>query len=533
MSKADVQHAAEYTFYSSSERWVILAAVMMGTLMQMIDSSIVNVAVPTMMGSLGATLDQISWVSTGYILASVIVLPMTGWLSSVFGRRYYLVGSMALFTVASVACGMATSLNMLVFFRIVQGIGGAALISTAQATIMQVFPPAQLGLVQGVFGLGVIIGPTIGPTLGGWIIDNFSWPWIFYINLPIGIAAIILAMLYLHDSRHAGEKRSNKIDFLGIVLLTIGLGSLQTLLEKGNKEGWFDSSLIVWLTIAAVTCITSFVIWELHTPSPVVNLRVLKHRSFAAGSIFSTVLGFGLMGGMFLLPVFMQQLLHYTAQQTGLMLMPAALAAGVLMPFIGKMTGKISPAVMTAFGLTVMTGATLYFCGMTLQFSNDQMFWPLIIRGASMGFLFVPLTMATLQDLKGNEIPEGTALFNLTRQLGGSAGIAFLSTYASNRMTYHHHALLEYVNVYNPTATLRLSYIQQYLMSKGASLETAKQQALLLIDKTIQGQAAVLAYEDAFRIMVIIFLCTFPLLFLFKSEKKGKQAPVKVEMAEM
>lgn len=517
---ASPQTQAEYAQYSGATRWIILIAVMLGTLMQVIDTSIVNVAIPQMMGNLGVTMDQIGWVSTGYIIANVIVLPLTGWLASTFGRKRYMATSIVIFTVASFFCGTSRTLNELVFFRIIQGAGGAALLSTAQATMMEIFPPYQLGMIQAIYGVGVMVGPTVGPTLGGWITDNYSWPWTFFINIPIGIVATILVILFLHDSKH--KHAYGGVDFVGIGLLAMGLGAMQVVLEKGNREGWFESSMITWLSIASVLALTIFVLWELRIPHPAVNLRVLKNRGFTAGTIFGTVLGFGLFGGTFVLPIFLQQMRHYTAQQTGMILLPGALATAVVMPIVGKMVSRFSARNLVAIGAVGFGVSTFMLSTITMDTGPEHMFWPLILRGASMGFLFVPLTLATLKGLHGKEMADGTGFFNLSRQIGGSFGIAILSTFLSHRTAMHRAVLVERINIYNSVALERLHAFQGYLQSMGAPLSVARRQALTIMDKTVQGQAAILGFEDVFRLAAIVMIVAIPLLLLFK---KGSSIP--------
>ncbi|HEY3376768.1 MAG TPA: DHA2 family efflux MFS transporter permease subunit [Armatimonadota bacterium] len=515
MTTTHTAPAAEYHDYTQAQRWIILLAVMLGTLMTVVDGSIVNVAIPSMMGNLGATLSQISWVSTGYIIANVIMLPLTGWFSARFGRKYFLASSMILFTVASLLCGLASSLPALIIFRIMQGAGGAALLSTSQATMMEIFPPQQLGMVQAIYGIGVMVGPTVGPTLGGWLTDNYNWPWIFLINLPIGIVATILTIMFVHDSKH--QRRSNvRIDFIGIALLAIGLGCLQMFLEKGNDEGWLTSNYICILIAFAISALLAFVIWELRTPNPAVNLRILKNRGFAAGTVYATVLGVGLYGGIFILPVFLQQLRSYTAMQTGLIMLPGAIATTIAMPIVGKLIGKFPARNMVAIGALAFVVSMFMLRNLTMDTGPEQMFWPLVLRGASMGFLFVPLTLATLLGLKGREIGEGTGLYNLARQLGGSAGIALLTTFLDHRTAFHRAALIERISMYNPLATQRLAMLQQFFHAKGATLATAGQQALATINGIIQGQATVLAFEDAFLFIGGIFVIAMPLLLLFK-----------------
>lgn len=513
--------AGEFAEYSSATRWIILTAVMLGTLMQVIDSSIVNVAVPQMMGNLGATTDQISWVTTGYIIANVILLPLTGWLSSRFGRKHFLAASMILFTVASFFCGTSRTLNELVFFRVLQGAGGAALLSTAQATIMEIFPPAQLGMVQAIYGIGVMVGPTVGPTLGGWITDNYSWPWTFFINIPIGIIATILVVMFVHDSKYESRK-VGRVDFIGIALLAMGLGAFQTILEKGNSEGWFDSALIIRLSIAAAVGLIGFVVWELWYSNPAVNLRVLKNKSLAAGTIFGTAVGFGLYGGIFILPIFLQQMRHYTAQQTGIIMLPGAIATTIAMPIVGKLVSKVAARSMVFWGSIGVVISMVLLSQITLDTGPEHMFWALVIRGASLGFLFVPLTIASLSGLRGKDMADASGLFNLARQIGGSTGIAFLSTYLSHMAAVHRGTLVENITPYNPLAQQRLQALQAFFMSKGSSLAAAKQQALTTLDRIVQGQASIKGFEDVFMISAIIFTAAIPLVLLMK--KNGNAA---------
>lgn len=519
---APATHGGEYTEYTVAARVIILIALMLGVILEVLDTSIVNVAIPDMMGNLGATLDQVSWVSTGYIIANVIVLPLTGWLSAHFGRKRYLGFSMIIFTVASLLCGLSRSLNMLVLCRILQGVGGAALLSTAQATLMEIFPPWQLGMIQGIFGIGVMVGPTLGPTLGGWITDNYSWPWIFFINIPIGIMASILTFAFVRDSKI--QKKHASVDFIGIILLAIGIGSLQTILEKGNREGWFDSTLIIWLTVAMVVGLVSFVLWELHTPAPAVNLRILKNRGFAAGTMFGAVLGFGLYGGVFILPVYLQQLRHYSASQTGWIIFPGGIATALVVPFVGRMINKFNPRNLVAVGTVGFIISMFILQRITLETGTNDLLWPLILRGASMGFLFIPLTIATLLGLKPKEVPSGTGIFNLSRQLGGSAGIAFLTTMIDHREAFHRASLVENVNIYSYAAMQRLGALQASFMAKGFAAPIAKQQAFAIIDRIIQGQSAMLAYEDAFLVIGIVFICAIPLLLLFKKVRPGQMS---------
>src|SRR5215216_1469415 len=435
-------------------KYLIAIAVTLAAVLELIDTSIVNVAIPHMMGNLGATLDEISWVSTGYIIANVIVIPMSGWLSAYFGRKRYLTSSIVLFVIASFFCGAATSLGGLVIWRVIQGIGGGALLSTTQSTLFEAFPPQEVGIGQAMFGVGVMVGPTLGPTLGGWIVDNYNWPWIFYINVPLGIIAALMTMAYVHDAEH--QERAEKIDVLGFVLLATCVGSQQFMLEKGERFDWFESRLVTWL---AWTSGISFVllIWrELTTDEPIINFRVLKSRQLAAGVSIAAVLGLALFGSIFVLPIFLQSLHGLTANQTGMVILPGAIASAFTMAFVGRNANRLDARA------TVTVGALLFFCSMllmsrmTIASGPEEMFWPLVLRGVGLGLIFVPLTNASMAELKMNELAQGTGMFNLTRQLGGSLGIAIMATMLG-RFTAQSRALLaEHIVNGDPTTMARV-----------------------------------------------------------------------------
>ena len=331
-----------------SHKYIIAFAVVLAALLQVIDSSIVNVALPDMMGNLGASLDEIAWVSTGYILASVIVIPLTGWLGGMFGRKRYFVGSIILFTTASFFCGAAHTLGLLVFWRVVQGIGGGALMTVSQAVLLETFPPEEAGMAMALFGLGVMVGPTIGPTLGGWITDNWSWPWIFYINVPLGFVAAFMIATYVHDSEH--QRRAPSVDYIGIALLVVSVASLQYLLEYGQRDDWFDSALMTTLAITGVVGGVLLVWRELTTDHPVIDFRVLRHRQMWVGTLLGIVMGVGLFAGAFTLPVFLQGNLRMSAQQTGIVLLPGALATAVSMFVVGRFGRRVDPRAMIAAG---------------------------------------------------------------------------------------------------------------------------------------------------------------------------------------
>lgn len=502
--------AAQYTAVT---RWIVLVAVMLGTLLELVDTSVVNVALPVMMGNLGATITEIGWVSTGYIIANVIVLPLTGWLSSYFGRRMYLTGSICLFTVASFLCGHAHSLPELVAFRVLQGAGGAGLLSSAQATLMEVFPRRQIAMVQAIFAMGVVFAPTIGPTIGGWITDNYNWPWIFYVNIPIGILAAFLVWNFLKDSAFQ-TKPKGRIDVIGIFLLAVGLGSLQTLLEKGNEEGWFHSNLIIGLSASAAIGMYLFVVWELYTDNPAVNLRVLKHRGFTAATLMATVLGFGMYGGIFILPLFLQEVRGFTPTQAGLAVLPGGIATILTLPFVGRGLKKIEPRYFIPVGSVIGFIAFWGLSMLTTQSSMEDVYLPYIIRGIGGAMLYLPLSLSALTGIHPKDLQGGAGLYNLSRQLGGSFGIAALATYISHRSVIDRSYLSSHITATNDIAHQHAQALTGLFIAKGHASQAAHQMAYAAIHGQVNLQASMLTYNTAFRIAALCWLVGVPMFFL-------------------
>ncbi|MFI5257369.1 MAG: DHA2 family efflux MFS transporter permease subunit [Gemmatimonadales bacterium] len=504
-------------------KYLIAIAVTLAALLELIDTSIVNVAIPHMMGNLGATLDEISWVSTGYIIANVIVIPLSSWLSGFFGRKRYLTGSILLFVTASFFCGASSTLGTLILWRVVQGIGGGALLSTAQATLFEAFPPREVGVGQAMFGVGVMVGPTIGPTLGGYIVDNFNWPWIFYINVPLGILAAFMVWTYVHDAEH--QERTRTVDGTGILLLALCVGSLQWMLERGERFDWFDSRFV---TALCVTAVTSFVllIWrELTIDEPVINFRILLNRQLAAGVAFASMLGFALYGSVFVLPVFLQSLHGWTANQTGMVILPGAIASAVTMAVVGRNAAKLDARITVAIGASLFMYSMYALSLLSFDAGAHDLFWPLISRGVGLGLIFVPLTGATMAELDDSELAQGTGMFNLTRQLGGSLGIAISATLLS-RFTAQSRALLaEHVSVGDPMTLARVNGITQALIAKGSDVLSAKQQALMILDRQLQGQASVLAFSKLYLLSGVALMLSVPLMLLFRTGKSRGLGP--------
>src|SRR5882724_6601996 len=504
-----------------AERWLILLGLITSAIMEVLDTTIVNVALPQMAGNLGATQQEISWVSTGYILSNVVVLPMTAFFTERFGRRRYLTGSIILFAIASFLCGTSHSLVELVVWRIVQGAGGAALLSTAQATIRQIFPREQQGMVQAIFLLGIIVAPTLGPTLGGWITDNYTWNWCFFINVPIAMASTFLVTTFLHDPP-GHRRRTGRVDWTGITLLTVGLGALQYVLEEGNQDDWFNDPLILRLSIVAGVCLVTMVWWELspRNPHPVVNFRVLKNRELAASIFLFVALGFGLYGGIFIFPLFTQSLLHFTPTETGLALLPGGLATAATALICGRLLSGArplaDPRILIAIGLAIFVVSMWDLGHLTTNAGEADVRLALIIRGAGLGFLFTPINNVAYASLKPSEAQQASGLINLARQLGGSFGIAILATYVTVHTQIHRVDLV--ANIYPGRLLVdeRLQALTANLVAHGYGPDAARRGALALLDQEVVRQASMLSYNDAWMLLLISFLVVSPAIFLLR-----------------
>ena len=504
----------------SSDKIIVIFTVISAALLQLIDTSIVNVSLTQMMGNLGATFEEIGWVITGYAVSNVIMITLSGWMSSKFGRKYYFAGSIILFTIASVLCGMSTNVWELVFFRIIQGIGGGGLLSTAQAILIETFPKEEIGMANAIYGLGVIIGPALGPTLGGYITDNMNWQWVFYINVPFGILATVLTLMYVQESKN--KVVASRMDWFALAMLIAAIGSLQVVLEKGQSEDWFETRYITILAIIAVLAGVIFVVRELRKTNPIVNLRLFNNRSFTTGTVFNFVLGFGLYGTTLVIPIFCQGLLGFTAMQTGLIMLPGSIATAIMMPVVGTLLKKkyIHPAIYAGMGLVLFFVFSYGMSKLNTQIGEEDFFWPLIIRGLAMGLIFIPLTTISLANLKGAEIPQGTALSNMVRQLGGSIGIAVITTYISTDTYKHYAALNDNVNAIQPETIDRVKMLTGAFVSKGYDLASATKGAYSIIARSIYGQATFLTYKDLFVYLGFFFLLLIPLLIMFKEKKK-------------
>ena len=524
-----MQQQANSLVEYGSRRVIITITAILCALLEIVDTTIVNVAINDMRGNLGATLTEIAWVITAYAIGNVIVVPMTSWLSQQFGRRNYFAASIMIFTVFSFLCGNATGIWELVIFRFLQGVGGGALLVTSQTIITESYPIEKRGMAQAIYGLGVIIGPTLGPPLGGYIIDHYSWPYIFYINIPIGIAATLLTLQFVKSPKFSEKTLTKHIDFLGIALLAIAVGSLQFVLEKGHEEDWFNSTIIIILSVTTVLGFFFFIWRELTYHTPIVELRVLKNGNLRVGTIMSFLLGFGLYGSTFIIPLYTQSTLGWTAQQAGMLLIPSGIATAFMMPLIGRLLQKgVKQQFLVAGGL--ITFFIYSFWGykiLTPDTGADNFWWLLIVRGAGLGLLFIPITTLALSSLHGKEIGQGAAFTGMMRQLGGSFGIAIITTFISTQNMVHRNDLVSKLDIGDPAVQQRVSGMQHNFMSKGMTPDVALNSAYKALDYAVFKQASVLSYMDVFLYLGVLFLICVPFVLLVKGNRKKK-----VDLAE-
>ncbi len=509
---------------AAPNKWLVTLAVLMGALMGAIDTSVVNVALVHIQASYGVTFQQVAWVSTSYLITVVLVMPLTAWLGTVIGRKRVYLWSVVIFTVASAFCGLSRTLGQLIFFRVVQGLGGGALQPIAQAIMRESFPAKEQGQAMGFFGMIVLLGPAIGPTLGGWLTDNYSWPWIFFVNLPIGVLGLMLGSRFIVDPLYMRGRGLGRFDYLGVGLLTVGLVSLQILLEEGERDGWFTSPFILTLTVIAIPALIAFVFWELRTPIPVVDLRVLRDVTFASGSLIMAIVGVVLFGGLILLPLFLQNLLRYDATQAGLALMPRSLVMVLLMPVAGVLYNRVGLYVMLPFGLITSGIAGLMMARFNLDSGPLQILLPQVVQGIGFAFMFVPLATASLSTIPLPQMQSAAGLFNLVRQLGGSLGTAIVITLLDHRTTIASAGLMRYASPYNPTFMHWWQSIQAGFVAHGSDPATARMRALATLHGLISRQASVIAFDYVFAVIAIVFFVCLPLVLLMRSGRSQEAA---------
>lgn len=507
-----------------SRRVIVTITAVFCALLEIIDTTIVNVALNNMKGSLGATLNEISWVITAYSIANVIIVPMTSWLSQQFGRRNYFAASVMIFTAASFLCGNATGIVELIVFRFIQGLGGGALLVTSQTIITESYPPEKRAMAQAIYVLGVIVGPTLGPPLGGYIVDHYSWPYIFYINIPVGIIAALLTLQFVRSPKYAEKRPVNEVDWLGIFLLMAAVGSLQYILEKGQEEDWFNSNVIVALSVVAFLGTYCFIWRQMTYKYPIVELKVLRNGNLRMGVILSFVQGFGLFGSTFIIPLYTQTILGWDATQSGLLMIPSTLMVAFMMPIVGQMIQRgISQKYLIAIGMaTFFIYSLLTYKIMTPQTSADNFFWILMVRGVGLGLLSVPISTMALSTLKGAEIGQGAAFSGMLRQLGGSFGVALISTYLSRDIVSHRSNLIRNLDIYDPAVQNRVHSIAAGMQAKGMPSNIALKSAYQMLEGSVTVQSTILSYMDIFLYVGVMFLACVPFVLIFIKRSKTK-----------
>ena len=499
--------------------WIVTVAVMLATFMEILDTTVVNVSIPHMAGNLGATVEEGTWVVTSYLVSNAIILPMAGWLANRFGRRRILLICVGGFTITSLLCGMATSLDWLIFFRVLQGLTGGGLQPLAQAVLLETFPPKKHGTAMAAFGLGIILAPILGPTLGGWITDNYTWRWIFYLNLPVGAFSMVMISAFVRDPHYIGKHKTGGVDLWGIGFLALGFGMLQVVLDTGQRKDWFGSNQIRVWTALCVFGLVAMVVRELKARHPIVDLRVLKDVTFSAGTFLMTMLGFVLYASLMLLPIFLQTLLGYPALQAGLALSPRGLGSLVMMPIVGQLTNRYDPRKLLGLGLLVGAYTMFSLSHLNLNAGYWDIFWPQVIQGGAMAFLFIPLMATSMSGIAKEKMGNATSIYNLMRNIGGSFGIATMTTFLARRNQVHQDQLVSHVSAYDPSMRNMMRGLQGWFQLHGYSSVDAGRKSLAAIYGMVQQQAAMLSFVEAFWVMGVIFLCMLPLLFLLRNAR--------------
>src|SRR5271168_5049483 len=503
--------------------WVIAVTVTLATFMEVLDTSIANVALPHISGNLSAGADESTWVLTSYLVSNAIVLPLSGWLSGIIGRKRFYMSCVAVFTVSSFLCGLAPSLGVLVIFRILQGVGGGGLQPSEQAILNDTFSLEKRGMAFAVYGLAVVVAPTIGPWLGGWITDNFSWRWIFYINVPVGIISLLLTSVLVSDppymKRAASLRRGFRIDYIGIGLISLGLGSMQIILDKGQREDWLSSNFIVCFFVLMLVGVVAGILWELHEKEPVVDLRMLKNRNFAVATVAMFFLGFVLYSSTVLIPQFLQVLLGYTAQMAGLALSPGGAVIMCMMPVVGVLVSKVDTRILITFGCIVSSVALFAMAGWNLGLDFGHAVRARMLQTFGLAFLFIPINVAAFAYVPREKTNMGTGIINLARNIGASVGIATVTTMLERRTQFHQAHLVESVNSLNPALLKMTNGNTARLISYGSNASHASVQAKGMVYNLVQSQSVMLAFIDNFKMLGVVFLAVIPVLLMMKKPR--------------
>ena len=499
---------------------------MLAIFMEVLDTSVANVALPHIAGNLSAGVDESTWVLTSYLVSNAIVLPLTGWFSSLFGRKRFYMTCVVIFTLSSLLCGLAPSLPLLVFFRVLQGAGGGALQPISQAILLESFPKEKRGMAMAIFGMGVVLAPIIGPTLGGWITDSYSWRWIFLINIPVGVISLALTLFLIFDPPYLvrkGFREGAKIDYIGIGLLSVGLGFLQVVLDKGEREDWFGSSFIVWCSIVAVVGLLGAFLWELSRQDPAVDFHLLKERNFLIATMTMFMLGVVLYGSTALLPIFLQTLLGYTALLSGLVLSPGGILVVILLPVVGKLLTRIESRWLVVFGLLILSLSLFHMADFNLEVDFRTAMTARIYQSAGMAFLFVPINVMAFYFIPKQKINNATGIINLARNIGGSVGIAGVVTMLARRAQFHQAVLVSHMTPLDSAYQAMLGGAKQMLAAQGSDPVQAAHQAQGLAYGLLMRHATMLAFLDDFWLMAVIILIMVPFMFLMKKVRPHKE----------
>ena len=524
MSSAAALTAGEDIWRPKFNPWLIAVVVALAAFMEVLDTSIANVALPYMAGNLGASDDQSTWVLTSYLVSNAIVLPISGWLAGALGRKRFFMTCLFLFTVSSLLCGIAPSLGLLLFFRVIQGAGGGGLQPMAQAILADTFPPQQRGLAFALYGITAVTAPTIGPTLGGWITFNYSWRWIFFINLPVGLATLFLVYTFVEDPPYLKHLRDAgvKLDYIGIGLLALGVGALQVLLDKGQEDDWFGSHFITTLVVVAAVCLIALVIWEWHHKAPIVDVRLFKSFNFASSNLMMFVLGIMLFSSLVMMPLFLQTLMGYTSQVAGLAISGGGLALLIEMPIMGQLTTKVQARYLIAFGWFCLAVAMFYSTKrIDLVISFSAAAWLRVAQVIGMGFLFVPITLVAYIGIPAEKNNAVAGIVNFMRNIGSSVGTSLVTTLIARRSQYHQEILGGYAKAGNPNFQNTVNGLAQSLNRSGSGAQQARLHAYALIYQSVQAQAASLAYIDTFMVLAVGSAIMFFLAFILKNNNPG------------
>jgi DHA2 family multidrug resistance protein len=496
--------------------WLVAISVMLATILEVLDTSVANVALPHMAGNLSASNEEATWVLTSYLVSNAIVLPLTGWLSVTFGRKRFLMTCVGLFVAASALCGAAPTLAALVMARVLQGAAGGALQPLSQSIMLESFPPEKRGVAMAVFGMGVVVAPIIGPTLGGWITDNYSWRWIFYINLPIGALALMLCQRFIEDPPYlaaAKARNQGRVDYIGFGLMALGLAALQIILDRGQQVDWFSAVWLRWFFAACVVCLGAFCVWELRAKHPIVNLRILKDNNFAMGTAMITAVGIVLYSTVALLPLFLQDVLGYPALDSGMALSPRGFGAVMAMVLVSRLIGRIDSRALIATGFCILSYSAWMFSGLNLDIGMSDVVGPNVIMGLAMGLIFVPLSTTAMAHLPVEQMGNAAGIYNLMRNIGGSIGISLVTTMLARGTQAHQALLVAHTSAFDPVFVERHQALADSLAQHTNAAE-ASQQAYLTLYHSLLQQAAVLTYDDIFRSLAVLCLvCVFGVAF--------------------